>query len=89
MPEEYEKLDDKWKFVVKKMKEDYDRDKRIPKELYERYVRAQADSEHAWEDAKNTSDYAIFAPHLKEMIALTKEITAYTDILSCAMMAAE
>ena len=79
VPEENEKLDDKWKFVVKKMKEDYDRDKRIPKELYERYVRAQADSEHAWEDAKNTSDYAIFAPHLKEMITLTKEITAYTD----------
>ena len=48
VPEEYEKLDDKWKFVVKKMKEDYDRDKRIPKELYERFVRAQAESEHAW-----------------------------------------
>lgn len=79
VPEEYEKLDDKWKFVVKKMKEDYDRDKRIPKELYERFVRAQAESEHAWEEAKNTSDYAVFAPHLKEMIALTKEITVYTD----------
>lgn len=78
-PEEYEALDDKWKFVVKKMKYEFDRDKRIPKELYERYVRAQAESERAWEEAKNASDYAMFAPHLQKMIELTKEITACTD----------
>lgn len=79
VPEEYEALDDKWKFIVKKMKDDFDRDKRIPKELYERYVRAQSESERAWAEAKNASDYALFAPHLKEMIELTKEMTAYTD----------
>ncbi len=78
-PNEYEALDDTWKFIVKKMKEDFDRDKKIPKELYERYVRAQAESERAWEEAKNASDYAMFAPHLKNMIELTKEMTAYTD----------
>jgi len=78
-PEEFEALDDKWKFIVKKMKHEFERDKRIPAEVYERYVRAQAESEHAWEEAKNASDYAMFAPHLKQMIELTKEITAYTD----------
>ena len=78
-PEEYDTLDEKWKFVVTKMKEDFDRDKKIPKELYERYVRAQAESERAWEEAKNAADYAMFAPHLKNMIELTKEMTAYTD----------
>ena len=78
-PKEYETLDDTWKFIVKKMKEDFDRDKKIPKELYERYVKAQANSEFAWKEAKNASDYAMFAPHLKNMIELTKEMTAYTD----------
>ena len=79
VPEEYEALDDKWKFIVKKMKHEFDRDKCIPAEVYERYVRAQAESERAWEEAKNASDYEMFAPHLKEMIELTKEITSYTD----------
>ena len=78
-PEEFEVLDEKWKFVVSKMKRDYDKNKRIPKELYERYVRAEAESERAWEEAKQACDYPMFAPHLKEMIALTKEMVSYTD----------
>lgn len=36
-------------------------------------VREQAESGNAWEDAKNASDFSIFAPHLEKMIALTKE----------------
>ena len=70
-PEEYEGLDDKWKFIVTKMKRDFDKNKRIPTEVYERYVRAQSEAERAWEEAKNASDYSIFAPHLKAMIELT------------------
>ena len=78
-PQEFEALDDKWKFVVTKMKRDFDKNKRIPTEVYERYVRAQSEAERAWEEAKNASDYAIFAPYLKDMIELTKEMTSYTD----------
>ena len=84
-PEEYNALDEKWQFVVKKMKYDFDRDKRIPAEAYERYVRAQAESERAWEEAKNASDYAMFAPHLKAMIELTKEITGQARIWTWAV----
>ena len=78
-PEEFEQLDDMWKFVVKRMKRDMDRNKRIPKDVFERSVKAQAESANAWEEAKNASDYSIFAPHLKNMIEITKEIAAYTD----------
>lgn len=42
-------------------------------------VREQAESGNAWEDAKNASDFSIFAPHLEKMIALTKEMAGYTD----------
>lgn len=79
MPEEYEALDDTWKFIVRRMKRDYDRNKRIPAEVYETFVRAQAESGNAWEEAKNASDFSIFAPHLKKMIELTREMTGYTD----------
>lgn len=78
-PEEYESLDDTWQFIVKRMKRDFDRNKRIPAEFFERYVRAQAESGNAWEEAKNASDFSIFAPHLAKMITMTKEMTGYTD----------
>lgn len=78
-PEEYAALDDTWKFIVKRMKYEFERDKRIPKEVYERYVRTQAESEQVWTEAKNAADYAMFAPYLEKMIELTKELTAYTD----------
>ena len=78
-PEEYEQLDEKWKFVVKRMKRDMDKRKRIPADVYELFVKEQAESGNAWEEAKNASDFSFFAPHLKKMIERTKEITGYTD----------
>lgn len=77
--EEYNNLDDTWKFIVKKMKTDYDKNKRIPGDVFEQYVRTQAEAEHCWEEAKHKSDYSIFAPKLKEIIELTKEITEYQE----------
>lgn len=79
LPEEYEALDDAWKFIVTRMKRDFDRNKRIPADFYEAFVRAQAESENAWEEAKNASDFSVFAPHLKKMIDMTKQMCSYTD----------
>ena len=78
-PEEYEALDDTMKFIVTRMKRDMDKDKRIPKDLFEAFVRAQAEAGNAWRDAKNASDFSMFAPHLEKMIEMRKEITGYTD----------
>ena len=66
-PAEYDALDDTWRFIVKRMKRDYDRNKRIPADLYEVFVRAAAESGNAWEEAKNASDFSIYAPHLRNM----------------------
>ena len=78
-PEEYEALDDKWKFVVKRMKRYFDKNERIPKDVFEKSVKIQTAAESAWEEAKEASDYSIFAPHLEKLIEVTKEITGYTD----------
>lgn len=74
-PKEYEALDDTMKFIVTRMKRDMDKDKRIPKDLFEAFVRAQAEAGNAWRDAKNASDFSMFAPHLEKMIEMRKEIT--------------
>lgn len=78
-PEEFDALDDTMKFIVRKMKEDYDRDKRIPKDFYEEYVRTVTASENAWVDAKQNNDFASFAPHLEKVIEATRRMTSYTD----------
>lgn len=78
-PEEFEQLDDVMKFTVTRMKRDIDKEKRIPKDFFESYVKEQAESEHAWEEAKNASDFSVFAPHLEKMIEMTKQKCAYTD----------
>lgn len=78
-PEEFEKLEGHWKFVVSKMKREIDKDKRIPADFFEAYTRAQAESGNAWEEAKRRADFSIYAPHLSKMIEMTKELTAYTD----------
>ena len=77
--QEYEALDDMWKFVVRRMKRNFDRRRRIPADFYENFVRAQAEAGNAWKEAKNASDFSLFAPHLEKMIDMTKEMTGYTD----------
>lgn len=79
MPQEFETLDDMWKFIVTRMKRDLDKSKRIPADFYESYVMAKAESENAWKEAKNASDYSIFAPHLEKMIEMTRKMAEYTD----------
>lgn len=78
-PAEYEQLDETWKFVVKRMKRDFDRNRRIPADLYESYVKEQTEAGNAWKEAKAASDFSAFAPHLEKLIALTREIAAHTN----------
>lgn len=77
--EEFEKLDDTWKFIVKKMKKEFSENKNIPVERYEVFVREQYESGQAWQEAKKASDFSIFAPHLEKMIANTRETMGYTN----------
>lgn len=76
---EFENLTDTWKFIVKRMKQDYDRNKRIPAELYNTFTEVQAQSGIVWEEAKENSDFSLFTPNLQKMIDLTREMTGYTD----------
>ena len=46
----------------------YTRFKKIPTEEYEAYMVATSQSEQAWREAKQTNNFALFAPHLQKMI---------------------
>ena len=78
-PKEYEKLNDMWKFVVKRMKRDYDESRRIPQDFFEQFVQAKSESGNAWKEAKRASDFSIYAPHLEKVIEMTKKMAEYTN----------
>lgn len=78
-PEQYEKLDDKWKYIVKEMNKDYVKSKRIPVDFYESFVEEQNEAGIAWQEAKRSSDFSLYKPHLEKMIEMTKQMVGYTD----------
>ena len=77
-PEEFDALDEVWKYTVRFMKKDLDEKRRVPKDFYAAFVAEQSASMKAWEEAKGASDYSLFAPHLRKMIDMTVQMAAYT-----------
>lgn len=72
-PKEYAKLDQVNQKIVTECKKEYDRSKKIPPEQYEEYVVLTSQSESAWEEAKEQSDFAKFQPYLEKIIDFNKK----------------
>lgn len=72
-----EDLDDVTKAMVEKTTKDYNQTKKIPEDRYKGYVIAVSNSEAAWEDAKDKSDFNLFQPHLERIVAFNKEFVDY------------
>lgn len=51
----------------------------LPKELYVEFTQITAESQRAWEEAKEKNDYALFKPHLIKVIEKQKEVLSYVD----------
>lgn len=57
----------------------YKRETQIPKEFVEKYYTQVSKTEHIWEQAKQTSNYALFKPELEKVVELSKERANYID----------
>lgn len=51
----------------------------LPKEVYISFTQLKADSQNAWEKAKEANDYQIFKPYLIQIIEKQKEILTYVN----------
>lgn len=51
----------------------------LPKEVYVDFTQIQADSQSAWELAKEKNDYQIFKPHLQHILKKQKEVLTYIE----------
>ncbi len=77
-PEEFNALDSDWQFIVKSMKKDFDENKRVPVDFYNEFIKTQNEAGVAWQDAKKSNNFSLYAPFLEKMIAMTKEMVSYT-----------
>lgn len=65
--------------AVRNLRREYDRAVKIPEALVGRMARSQAAAFEAWIAAKGAGDFDAFAPHLEELVALTREQASAID----------
>jgi carboxypeptidase Taq len=76
---DFKKLSYEEQTYLKDLLEEFDRFKRIPKELYEEYCNLTGKSVTVWADAKEKNNYEIFKPYLSKIIDMSKKMYSYTD----------
>ncbi len=59
--------------LVEEVKKDYDRNRKLPADLYREYVVLVAQSEAAWEAAKINNDFPGFLPYLEKIIDYNRQ----------------
>ena len=78
LSENRDKLDEVTNKEVELFREELEKTANIPKELFREYREHISLSRNAWEDAKNKSDFSIFAPFLKKTIDYKKKLATIT-----------
>ncbi len=73
-------LDDDQRAVVKEARRDFDRIARLPEAFVVRMAKLESQAYHAWEEAREKSDYALFAPFLQQQLDMAKEEAGYHDL---------
>ncbi|MEK0314029.1 carboxypeptidase M32 [Cohnella sp. 56] len=67
-PDAQDALSDIDRKLIKETRKEYERNLKIPPELYREYVVLTSQAETEWEDAKAKSDFNGFLPYLKQII---------------------
>ena len=78
-PHQFDALDAGMQMKVKRGLREYERFLRVPEDFYTSYVTEKARSQKAWEEAKRSSDFSVFAPHLNQIIEMTKKYVHYME----------
>ncbi|EHN12246.1 Thermostable carboxypeptidase 1 [Patulibacter medicamentivorans] len=62
--------------VIRAVRRDHERARRVPGELVAEIAQAAADAQPVWQKARETSDFALFAPALKRNLELRRRVAA-------------
>lgn len=70
-------LDAQARREVEVIRKDYDQIHRIPAEEYVAYSVLLNDAQNVWQKAKNSDDFASFAPYLEKIVAFNRKFAGY------------
>ncbi|WP_204953450.1 carboxypeptidase M32 [Metabacillus crassostreae] len=73
----YEELDFVTQKAIDLLKKEYKKNKVIPAKEYQEYVILCSKAEAVWEEAKEKSDYQLFAPYLQKLVDYNKKLIDY------------
>jgi carboxypeptidase Taq len=71
--EQKAQLDEVSRRLVEETAKDYERNCKIPPELYREYVVLTSQAESAWEEAKENNDFIGFVPYLEKIITINRQ----------------
>ncbi len=67
-------LNEQDRAFIREMARNYRREKKLPKSLVEKFARETSISQSKWVEAREKSDFDIFAPHLERILSIEKEM---------------
>lgn len=70
-------LDEEIACVVREVWRDFSKAKKLPKEFVAELSRVTSNAHHVWVEARRKSDFSVFAPTLKKIIALNRTKAEY------------
>jgi carboxypeptidase Taq len=73
-------LTERDRIVVTRLKEDVEKARKVPPEFVEKLSKITALAYTAWEEAREKNSYALFAPHLENIIELEKQYCDYVKL---------
>jgi len=76
-PATYASLDPVTQAMVREVKKEYERSKKLPADRFQEFVVLTAQAGTVWEDARATNDFALFRPYLEKIVQFTLEFIDY------------
>ena len=74
-----ENLDPQTRRETEELRKQYDQLHRIPAQEYVEYSMLINDAEAVWQNAKNESNFSMFAPYLEKIVDFNRRFAAYYD----------
>lgn len=78
-PEALESLSRIDRRLVEESKKDYDRNRKLPPDVYREYVVLTSQAESAWEEAKEKNDFPGFVPYLEKIVDYNRRFIELWD----------
>jgi carboxypeptidase Taq len=72
-PSVFPRLDSVTQATVRVLRKEFERSRRIPPDQHRAFVVLVSQAESAWEDAKQSADFASFRPYLEQIVEFQKE----------------